>query len=80
MKISDKNRAKFRREVEEGDKITYTGVGMKTDHHFQGTVTFPGTRQVDGYLLVMPGGISGKAVVLDYYRITEWHRNGGDRG
>lgn len=80
MKISDKNRAKFRREVQEGDKVTYTGVGMKTDHHFQGTVTWPGTRLTTGSFSIMPGGISGKVQVVDYYRVTEWHRNGGDRG
>lgn len=80
MKIGDKSRAKFRREVQEGDKIVYIGVGSKVNHRFQGTVTFPGTRHAGDYLVVMPGGISGRAIAVDYYRVVEWHRNGGNRG
>lgn len=79
MHITSKNRARFRREVQEGDKVTYTGVGLKSGHHFQGTVTFPGDRGAEDFLSVMPGGIGGKIQSVDYYRVVEWHKNEGSR-
>ena len=73
MKITDKNRAKMRRELEEGDKITFlrNGVGPAVT----ATVTWPGMRGASDFCSAQAREIAAYPVSIDYHRITEWYKN-----
>lgn len=75
MKVTSKNVAKLRRELEEGDVVTFTGLGRLVTTEFRGTVVWPGDRGPAGFATVGGSPLASYPISVDYHRITTWERN-----
>lgn len=71
MKVTEKNRAKLRRELKEGDKVEFTPRGTIPGPKL-GTITFPGSGVREGVCLVQ---VEGQTYSVDYYQVLAWYRN-----
>lgn len=74
MNITDKNRAKLRREVQEGDVVRFWGLGKDSDLVLEGTITWPGMRGPQDFCSVQ-SRLASYPHSVDYYRVVSWSRN-----